>query len=491
MRATELALGVDPTLPEPLFLQVARGLMDAIRAGRLRPGDPLPGSRTLAASLGLHRNTVLSAWRELHAEGWLQTHPARGTFVAEDLPLRRHRRLRAAPPAGVAERAGYDLGPLAPPGPDEALPRGALALLAGHVDVGLVPREALSRALRRALRDHGAQALSYGDPQGTLALREALARWVSSRRGLSAGPEHVMITRGSQGGLDLVARTLLGPGDLVAVEHLGYRPAWEAFEAHGATVVPVAVDHHGLRTDLLPGLLRRGSLRAVYVTPHHQYPTTVTLSAPRRMELLAFARAHRVAVLEDDYDHEFHYGARPVLPLASADAHGVVVYVGTLSKLLAPGLRAGFVVAPEPLIARLARARRAVDRQGDQVLELALAELLEDGELERHARRARKVYHARRDAFVEALTGDLGGVLRVEAPAGGLALWAPVDPSVNVERWAERARALGVLVHTGRRFVFEGRAPDALRLGFAALPEARLREAVRRLARALSPACGA
>jgi GntR family transcriptional regulator/MocR family aminotransferase len=272
------------------------------------------------------------------------------------------------------------------------------------------------------------------------------------------------------------------------VEALGYRPAWEALEAHGARLAPVEVDARGMRVDLLPALLRRGALRAVYVTPHHQYPTTATLSASRRLELLALAREHRVAILEDDYDHEFHYGARPVLPLASADTHGVVVYLGTLSKLLAPGLRTGFVVAPEPLIARLARARRAVDRQGDQVLERALTELLEDGELERHARRARKVYQARRDVFVEALRRELGGALALEVPAGGLALWAPVAPGLSVERWAERAKALGVWVHTGRRFALDGRAPAALRLGFASLPEAELCEAVRRLARALPAA---
>jgi GntR family transcriptional regulator/MocR family aminotransferase len=240
--------------------------------------------------------------------------------------------------------------------------------------------------------------------------------------------------------------------------------------------------------DALEKLCAVQRVRAVYLTPHHQYPTTVGLGAARRLQLLALARAHGLAVIEDDYDNEFHYEGRPTLPLASADDSGVVIYIGTLSKILAPGLRLGFVAAPRPFIERLATLRMTVDRQGDQAVECAVAEMIEDGEVQRHARRMRRIYQGRRDTLAEALTARLGGILSFALPAGGMALWARVAPAVDVERWSERARAAGVVFFPGRRFSFaaESRHRPFARLGFAALTEAELREAVRRLAGALS-----
>jgi GntR family transcriptional regulator/MocR family aminotransferase len=308
---------------------------------------------------------------------------------------------------------------------------------------------------------------------------------VSSVRGLAAGPEAVMVTRGSQQAIDLCARTLLAPGDVVAIEALGYRPAWEALRLAGARLVPLPVDDGGLRVDALEALAERERVRLAYVTPHHQYPTTAVLAPARRLALLALAKAKRMAILEDDYDHEFHFDGRPVLPMASADDAGVVVYVGTLSKILAPGLRIGFVVAPPPLVERLAVVRAFADRQGDRAVERAVAELLEDGDVQRHVRRARRTYVARRDALSAALRDELGGVLAFAAPSGGMALWARVDDAVDVDAWAARALARGVAFYPGRRFAFDGRRRPYVRLGFAALSEDELREAVQRMAAAL------
>jgi GntR family transcriptional regulator/MocR family aminotransferase len=293
----------------------------------------------------------------------------------------------------------------------------------------------------------------------------------------------VVVVRGSQMALDLVARLVLAPGDVVAVEAWGYRPAWEALARAGAELVPVPVDASGLDISALSRIAAQSKsrVRAVYLTPHHQYPTTVTLGAARRLRLLELARAQRIALIEDDYDHEFHYDGRPVLPLASADSDGTVVYIGTLSKVLAPGVRIGYVVAPAPLVERLAALRQTVDRQGDHAVERAVAELLEDGEVQRHARRARRAYHARRDFLVERLGRELGEVLRFEVPSGGMALWARVDENVNAARWVEQAVAAGVALYPARRFAFDGQARPFLRLGFAALDEKQLADAVRRL----------
>ncbi|APR75800.1 Transcriptional regulator, GntR family domain / Aspartate aminotransferase [Minicystis rosea] len=481
----ELTLAADGPADLPAYLRIARAVADDVRRGRLRPGAELPGSRTLATSLGVHRNTVLAAYRELSAEGWIVTSQARGTYVTEALPDRKPRRFggKQAQPAEVPARLGFDLGPGPDPLPAPA-PEGVLTMAGGQPDLRFVPVEALSRAYRRALRAEGPRVLDYGDPRGHERLRGALATMLSALRGLSAGPDQMLVTRGSQMGIALAAQALVAPGDVIAVESFGYRPAWGALKQAGARLVPLPVDESGLVVDALADLCTREKVRAVYVTPHHQYPTTAVLAPGRRLALLALCRAQRIAVFEDDYDHEFHYDGRPVLPLASADDAGVVVYVGTLSKILAPGLRIGFVVAPEPLIGRLATLRTLIDRQGDRAVERAVAELLEDGEVQRHARRARRAYQARRSALAEALHEHLGDVLAFDLPVGGMALWARATDGLDVDAWAERALVKGVAVQTAKRFAFDGRRRPFLRLGFAALTEKEIAEAVKRLAAA-------
>jgi GntR family transcriptional regulator/MocR family aminotransferase len=484
----DLALSLDDAADSPLFVQIARAVADDVRRGRLRPGAELPGSRALARSLGVHRNTVLAAYRELAAEGWIETSAARGTFVSSALPDPAPRRFakKAALRAAVPAKLGFDLAGAAPdPHAARPLHPGALALTGGVPDVRLVPAALLARAYRKALRAEPKGALEYGDPRGHERLRAALAAMLSAVRGLAAGPDEVLVTRGSQMGIDLVARALVAPGDVVAVESFGYRPAWEALRLAGARLVPLPVDRDGLDVDALAALAAREKVRAVYVTPHHQYPTTAVLAPGRRLALLALAREQRMAILEDDYDHEFHYEGRPVLPLASADDAGVVIYVGTLSKILAPGLRIGFVVAPAPLVERLAVIRTFVDRQGDRAVERAVAELLEDGEVQRHARRVRRVYEDRRDALATALRDRLGDALSFDLPAGGMALWARVADGIDVDAWAERALAKKVAFYSGKRFAFDGRKRPYVRLGFAALDEKELREAVKRMASAL------
>jgi GntR family transcriptional regulator/MocR family aminotransferase len=460
---------------EPVFQQIAQAIRADIRRSRLRPGDPLPGSRTLAGTLGVHRNTVLAAYRELEAEGWTVAEQ-RTTRVARDLPQ---------PPTGARAaatgRPGYDL-PAPPPRRNLRAP-GLLAFGGGLPDLRLVPTDLLARAYRRALGSR--ELLGYGEARGEPRLRAALARLLSETRGLAVSEDRLMITGGSQGALDLVARTLLRPGDRVAVEDPGYPAAWRTLRAAGADLVPVPVDEAGLRVEDLAARLAEGPLRAIYLTPHHQFPTTVTMGAARRMRLLNLAAQHRIALLEDDYDNEFHFEGRPVLPLAGEDPGGVVIYLGTLSKILAPGLRLGFVAGPRVLAEALAARREAADGQGDQVLQRAAAELLEDGLLQRHARKMRRVYQARREVLALALRRHAGGSVAFDLPAGGMSLWLRVDPSIDTEAWAERAERAGVGFTTGRAFDFAGRRRPNLRLGFSALDERELEEAVRRLARSL------
>ncbi|MCG8425673.1 MAG: PLP-dependent aminotransferase family protein [Proteobacteria bacterium] len=452
----------------PRYERLARAIIRDIRRGRLVSGALLPGTRTLARALGVNRKVVVAAFEELVAQGWLETMPAQGTRVSARLP-----ELAVAdadPKRGQAVTARHRTKP-------------RLHLSDGIPDARLAPLTELGRAYRRALRSLSRSGLGYQDPSGDLVLRGVLAAFLNQARGLACSPDQVLITHGSQMALSLTALTLCKPGDHVAVENPGYVPAWNAFTLAGARLIHVAVDTHGLDTAALRHELTQcgARVRLVYVTPHHQYPTTVALAPHRRIELLALAKEHDFLVIEDDYDHEYHFDRGPLLPLA-ASGSGLeqVVYVGSLSKLIAPALRIGYIVAHREVIEQ-ARARRAVlDRQGDIVLERAVAELIEDGELQRHARKARRMYHARRDFMGAALEGDdrLRGRINVDIPAGGLALWVRVCHGVSVENWARAARLRGLGFTPGSAHAAQGDI-QAFRAGFAALDDTELAEAVR------------
>lgn len=468
-----------------LFVRVATAIAEDIRRGALHAGDRLPSTRALAAQFDVNRNTIVAAYDELAAQGWIVTRGAGGTFVADELPERAARRPppMAAPGVerGMATRPGFALRPpRVRPAP--AFAAAAFQMSAGVPDTRLVPGGVLARALRRALTSRAGRAgLDYAPPEGAPRLRMAIAAMLRRSRGIPASADNILVTHGSQMALDLVARAVLAPGDSVVVEELGYQPAWRAFEQAGARLVPAPLDAHGLVVDGLP----RTSPRAIYVTPHHQYPTTVLLTPARRIALLARAARDGIAIVEDDYDHEFHFDGRPVAPLAAADPAGNVIYLGTLSKVLAPGLRLGFVAAPQRVIAALARLRVLVDRQGDQVLEHAVAELIEDGELARHARKVRRIYEGRRETLIGLLARELSGVLTFTLPPGGVTLWARVDPAVRLEAWRERCLARGVAFSTAKDFSLDARPRPYLRLAFAHHDEAELAEAVRRMRRAL------
>jgi GntR family transcriptional regulator/MocR family aminotransferase len=479
-------LTITPAAPDglPLFLRIARAVVGDIRRGRLRPGDSLPGSRTLARTLGVNRNTILSSYRELLAEGWVTTTPAGSTCVSRELPNRGHRPKPTL--AAPRDLVGFAVAPPLALGHPPSYPPGTLVLAKGAPDVRLLPTTELARAFRRALAREGRALLAYGDPRGHPRLRAALVTMLSATRGITADTGSVLITHGSQMALDLAARALLQPGDVVVVEALGHPFVRSTIELAGARLISVPVDRGGLCVDALPAIAERHRLRAIVVTPHHQFPTTSVMPAARRLQLLAFAGERRIAVIEDDYDHEFHYDGRPVLPLASSDPAGVVVYVGTLSKILAPGLRVGFAVAPAPVIARMASLRIATDIQGDLLIEAALADLFDRGELGRHVRRMRRIYRARRDALVEALHRELGSDLSFEVPSGGMALWARAAAGIDVDRWAERALDFGVAFNGGRMYDAEGAYQPCIRLGFTFLSEAELEEAARRMAAALA-----
>lgn len=473
-----------------LSARIAETLAAEIRRGRFGPGQKLPGSRRLSEQLGVHRNTVLAAIADLNSQGYVRTEPGRGVFVSqrvESRPSLPRRRSRCAP---------VDF-PLALEGPENSpwdVRPGDLPLLGGLPDLRLFPIEEFARAYRSALR-RAPQLLDYRSDRGEPRFLEVFARFLSETRGVVTRPGELFTTRGSQQALYLAAKVLCAPGRVIAVEALGYPPAWEAFRLAGARLHPVRVDQGGLDIADLARVASEEDVAAVYVTPHHQYPTTATMSGPRRSQLLALAQQKRFFIIEDDYDHEFHFEGRPVLPLASFDEAQIVVHVGTFSKVFAPGLRLGYVAAQARVIDAMARVRRVIDRQGDHVAELALSHLIEDGAFGAHLRRMHRVYRERREVLFVELAGQLSGQLSFTRPRGGLAVWTRVRgperaARSTVERWVAAARERGVLVQAGRDLSFDKRPEVHLRLGYPRLNPAEIREAVTRLSAAYRAVCG-
>ncbi len=485
MSFLDLASRLDPDAPEPLALQLVRLLAREILEGRIPPGAAMPSSRILAEELGISRHVAMSALRELELEGWVLSRPGSGTYAADTPPT--------ALPATWGRLPERPTMPAAPPfelssqlQPVSTLASSMLDLSDGFPDARLAPKEALARGYRRALQRHGDDLLGLGETRGNRALREGLAQYLRENRGLQVTPENLLITRGTAMGLSLVASAL---GGHAAVEDPGDPAAWEALRTAGCQLHPVAVDSQGLVSAALEDLLTRQAITLLCLTPQRHFPTTVALSPERRTRLMELAHLRDFALVEVDPDLEFAWEGPARLPLAAEDPEGRVIHLGSLSHLLAPGLGLGYLVAPSALVDRLARLRQRLDLQGDRVLEWAVADLIRDGDLERHLARARKIYRERRDAFAERLREELGPALgegfEVTVPEGGLACWVKLPPSLDVRPWCAACLKAGVKLHPGSRYDFRGQPLPGLRLGFAQLEPGEARKALRILRRAL------
>ena len=485
LRPWDLRIELDREAAVPAYLQIAHTIMEAIRRGRLPPGSALPGTRDLAALVGVNRKTVQQSYEELIAQGWLTTEAKRGTFVSALLPLVE---TQAASKTPRAASANFQLRRTAPNLPYVPVPPGTLQFDDGAPDTRLMPAALVARAYRRALLEGSRRnRLGYGDPRGSLVLRQAVADMLNADRGLNCTADNICITRGSQMGIYHAARLLAQAGDTVVVEALSYPPAREAFQAAGASIVSVGLDESGMKIDELEACCRTHRVRAVYVTPHHQFPTTVVMPPERRIRLLALAEQYNFAIVEDDYDHEFHFTHRPMLPLASEHGWGRVLYIGSLSKLLSPSLRIGYIAGAEAVVQRAAAEIMLIDRQGDPVTEAAAAEIMTSGALKSHTRKVLRIYAQRRECLAEALTEKLGGIVDVTLPQGGLALWVNFAANIDLGALAGAMQANKVGLTSGQAFATNGYKTNGARLGFGSMNEAELRDAVGRLSRVFRP----
>ncbi|MBB6097201.1 GntR family transcriptional regulator/MocR family aminotransferase [Deinobacterium chartae] len=475
------AAAPDPSRREPLGRQIYRALCDMILSGHLSPGTRLPSTRQLAREWGVSRNTVVNAFEQLTAEGYLEGRVGDGSYVSRELPeglMGAELRVRQDQGERRLSRRGAALAatPVSLPKPVGSL----FSFRPGLPALDAFPFDVWARLEARRWRRPPRELLGYGDPLGWRPLREALRTYLHAARGVRCEPEQIVITAGSQQGLDLVARVLLDPGDPVWVEDPGYLGARAALLAAGARPVPVPVDAQGLRVS--DGAARCPDARLAMVTPSHQFPLGATLSVARRLELLEWARHAGAWILEDDYDSEYRYRGRAVAALQGLDSGGRVLYLGTFSKVLLPGLRLGYLVVPPDLVEAFERARALQDRHPPGVVQAVTADFLNEGHFERHLRRTRELYAERQAALLAACQRHLPDRLRISATDAGMHLVGYLEDDLAA---TERAARAGVAVTPLSAYSLET-AGSGLLLGYTALTPEQIEAGVRRLAAALT-----
>jgi GntR family transcriptional regulator / MocR family aminotransferase len=456
----------------PIYLQIANAVMREMKRGRIGPGIKLPGTRQMSEILSVHRKTVVRAYEELDAQGWIEMRPSRGTFTSKELPEIIPQRL-----SGKQEKQNFfpkQTGYPVKVNDKIRTPVFTFRHIIGFhdgPDVRLIPTEELGRAYKSVLnRNSSARFMSYVEMAGVQKFRQVLSSYLNTSRGLQTTEDNIMITRGSQLGLYLLSKVLFSKGDHVVVGDPNYYYADHVFLNAGTSLIRIKVDDHGIDVDALEKICKRKKIKALYVTPHHHYPTTVTLTASRRIRLLSMAEKYGFIIIEDDYDYDFHYQSSPILPLVSADTKGMVIYIGTLSKTLAPFIRTGYIIAPQNLILELCRVRQLMDTQGDPIMELALAEMFQDGSINRHMKKALHTYHHRRDALCDYLKQKLADVIDFKVPDGGLAIWARFDKSVPLPPLAEKLKAQNLILSPG--LIHNSSTPlNSTRMGFAWMNE--------------------
>jgi GntR family transcriptional regulator / MocR family aminotransferase len=459
---TTLHLPIDRSSHVPLHRQIYDGVRRAILDGLLRPGQRVPSTRSLAVALDVSRLPVLTAYEQLLHECYLDGRVGSGTFVSATLPDD----LIGSLPDRAASRRSL-------PRPSDQGGLGPFRMSLPALDQ--FPHAPWARLVARHAHALTRAQMAYGDPAGLVPLRAAIAEHLRAARAVRCEADQVLIVSGSQAALRLATAVLLGRGDRVAIEEPGYPGARAALGAGGAELVPVPVDGEGISVSSL----RRRAVRAVYVTPSHQYPLGTSMTAPRRLALLDWASRADAWVLEDDYDSEYRYVSRPLGALQGMDAHRRVVYIGTFSKVMFPALRIGYLVVPHALCERFVEARRALDLFSPTLYQLALAEFLREGHFARHLRRMRGVYQRRRDALLAGLARHCGDQLTVHNADAGLHVAVLLAGRLDDREVVRRMAARG-LTATPLSSCYAGPSGlSGLLLGFGGSTERRLADATR------------
>jgi GntR family transcriptional regulator / MocR family aminotransferase len=480
------AITLDLTSDVPMHRQLSEAWRQGVLQGRFRSGERVPSTRELAHSLGVSRSTVTAAYEQLIAEGYLVTARGAGTFVCRELPEmllpQRPTPKRARPAAAPVRWSRWATAVqrehhTARPSHEQA--PGMTSFAKWGPDPSHFPAALWRRLILRHWREPKPGLLDYADARGYEPLRQEIAAYVVRLRAARCTPEQVLIVNGSQQALDLSARLLLERGAEVAFEDPGYLGTRRTFDAYGARLRGARIDQEGL---VVSDLGSRA--RLVYVTPSHQFPTGVSMSLTRRLELLAWARRQSAVIVEDDYDSEYRYSGPPLPCLQGLSEDVPVIYCGTFSKVMFPGLRIGYLIVPQPMLQTFVRAKWISDRHTALIEQAALTDFLREGHLERHVRRMRRIYGRRREVLCSALSRHFGERVSVHGECAGMQLLVRFEDR-RMRQWAIDASVL--LPATDGYYLRPRRHTDysEFLLGFAAMPEAVIEQAVRRLAAAV------
>jgi GntR family transcriptional regulator/MocR family aminotransferase len=487
-----LRLDIDEQAAVPLFRQLYAGLRAAILAGRLEGGTRLPPTRRLATELQVSRKTVVNAFEQLIAEGYLEGRVGSGTYVARVLPEEVLHASRPSDSAVASKSSRARMSRLSVWG--ASLASRAPSALSGDTgrafEPGIpaleeFPYKLWSRLAAHSWRVVEREQLSYGDPLGYQPLRAAIASYLKTVRGMSCEPEQVMIMTGMHQTLALVCKMVLTPGETACMEDPGPLAVRLGLTDAGAVIVPLPVDQHGLSVEQLADDAKAGQARLVYVTPSHQYPLGVTMSLARRLALLQWAARTGAWILEDDYDSEYRYAGRPLAALQGLDQAGCVLYMGTFSKVLFPALRLSYLVVPAASVELFARARGAFGRQAPILEQAVLTEFFDEGHFARHLRRMNRIYQERQATLIEAVREKLAGQLEITPTSTGLHVMGWLPQGVDDRRLSQLARAHGVDAPPLSAHALCTQLRPGLILGYACVRPPQIHVGVDRLARAL------
>ncbi|MBP2619232.1 PLP-dependent aminotransferase family protein [Chryseobacterium jejuense] len=466
----ESFIKIDRKSETSIYLQIANQLVNAIQRGVLPFGTKLPGTRAFSGILDVHRNTAVAVYDELSAQGWVDSFPNKGTFVIgkdQEKPVKvkdfEENNLQNYPKnTGFTFKTSNIL--------DNPFEHSDCEYVFndGVPDIRLTQIGQHSRYYSSILkRKSNQKGLGHYNHDGSEFFKEHLSQYLNLSRGLPISKNNLLITRSTEMSIYIVSEILLSAGDTVLVGDLSYFSVNMIFQKAGVSIVTLPIDEDGIIVESVREACKKQKIRMLYLTPHHHYPTTVALSAQRRLELLELAHEYGFVILEDDYDYEFHYDKSPILPLASADTNGMVIYIGSFGKSLAPGFRTGFIVAPENLMVEMRKHLGIIDRQGDILMERTLGEMIEEGEINRYLKKSLKIYQERRDHFSGLLKENLGDVITFEKPSGGLAIWMEWNIPINLMQLSRKCAQDNLFIP--KTLLYQNKNLTAMRLGFGDL----------------------
>lgn len=469
LRPWPVLLEISQDTSKPLYIRIANSIIEAIKKGSLKKGEALPGSRQMAILLDINRNTVTTAYEILISEGWLVSENRKGTFVSENLQF-------TSPDNDKS---------LVNNAKNESQTIANIVFDGGLPDPSVTPIDEIAKAYRRIFSQKVRRnVLNVGSELGYDKFRDAVSQMLNQSKGMCTSANEICITRGSQMAFFLTAHCLLKQDDVVLIENPGYRPAWEAFEHAGAKLIPIDVDKNGINLEMVKLILKSIRIKAIYITPHHQFPTTVTLSLSRRLELINLSNYYGFTIIEDDYDSDYYFGKRPKTPVCAHKELENFVYISTLSKLISPAIRIGFLYSNVDFLNKICDLRKIIDSHSDGIMEHSILELINSGDIRRHKKRMIHHYLSKRDRFAELLNKYLKDKITFRKPDGGLAFWLNFNKKIDVFEIQKNALIKGLIFLTPKKFNF-AEPVNGLRIGYASLSEYNMKRGLEILAKCI------